>query len=201
MTWPQWIEARRIERESVQQPIESQNPPLTLTIAPSVPPRPKRDIKPIVRMEKDPKYIAGGSRKPPMPENEAQITMADALASPQVALWEAARDREIEQLKRYGVFEWVDAVPDGKKVIDTKWVLREKEERNYSDPKRCKARLIARGFTQREGIDYSHTYAPVAREETWRIAISIALANQLIIERADIEGAFLNGLLEEELYI
>ena len=61
----------------------------------------------------------------------------------------------------YGVYEWVDEVPAGAKVIDTKWVLREKEERPAD-----KARLTARGFTQRPGIAYHDTYAPVCREES-----------------------------------
>jgi len=56
--------------------------------------------------------------------------------------------RKLAQLKNYGIYEWVDHVPEGKRVINTKWVLREKEEKTLEDPKRFKARLTARGFTQ-----------------------------------------------------
>ena len=51
-----------------------------------------------------------------------------ALPQPQADKWAAARDREIAQLEKYGVFEWIDEVPAGKKAIDTKWVLKKKEE-------------------------------------------------------------------------
>lgn len=201
MTWPQWLQSRRIQRETQQQETQLRQDTATS--------RPRRDLKPIVRLEDDPKYLQGGSRRSGSQlkvtedtgTNETHLTMAEALAGPQSALWKAARDREIAQLERYKVFSWVDKVPPGKKSIDTKWVLKEKLEKEKDDPKRFKARLTARGFTQRKGIDYFATYAPVAREETWRLAISIALSSKLIIEVADIEGAFLNGPLEEELYI
>ena len=137
----------------------------------------------------------------PEDAQQAFLTMTEALALPQADNWAAARDREIAQLEKYGVFEWVDEVPAGKKAIDTKWVLKEKEERHQDDPKRFKVCLTARGFTQRPEIDYNATYAPVAREESWRIVLSLALAEDLVIEVADIEGAFLNGPIEEEIYI
>ena len=61
--------------------------------------------------------------------------MTEELESAEADKWEAARDREIPQLEKYSVFECVDEVPAGKKAIDTKWVLKEKEERHWNDPK------------------------------------------------------------------
>ena len=87
--------------------------------------------------------------------------MTQALGTRQSAKWEMGRRRELEQLERYGVYEWVDNVPEGKRVIDTKWVLKEKEEKDPADPGRYKARLTARGFTSQPGVDYDQTYAPV----------------------------------------
>jgi len=69
------------------------------------------------------------------------------------------------------------------------------------DPKRCKARLTARGFTQRPGRDFDQTYALVCREESWRILLIISLTRGMRVRQYDIEGAFLNGLLKEELYV
>ena len=77
------------------------------------------------------------SLEQPEDAQQAFLTMTEALAlAPlQADKWAAARDREIAQLEKYGVFEWVDEVPAGKKAIDTKWVLKEKEERHWNDPK------------------------------------------------------------------
>ena len=74
-------------------------------------------------------------------------------------------------------------MPEGKRVVDTKWVLKEKEEKDPQDPKRFTARLTARGFTQRPGIDSNQTYAPVCREESWRILIIVALTRNMIIRQ------------------
>lgn len=136
-----------------------------------------RDLR--TRLDEDPKYLFGGSRHNQNQNNadhKAHLTMSEALAGRDLQLWEKARDREIAQLEKYGVIEWIDTVPAGKKIVDTKWVLREKEEKAITDEKRYKARLTARGFTQRPGIDFTDTYAPVCREETWRILICMALS-------------------------
>jgi len=104
-------------------------------------------------------------------------------------------------LEKYDVYEWVDEVPVGAKVIDTKWMLKEKREKDANDPKRFTARLTARGFTQRPGIDFGDTYAPVCQEESWQVFICLALTCNMVIGQFDIEGAFLNGPLEEVLFV
>jgi len=78
---------------------------------------------------------------------------------------QAATERELALLGKYDVYE--------SKVIDTKWVLKGKEEKAPDDPRHFKARLTARGFTRRPGIDFGDTYAPVCREESWRIWICL----------------------------
>lgn len=95
----------------------------------------------------------------------------------------------------------MDYVPEGKRVVDTKWVLKEKKEKDKNDPKRFKARLTARGFTQRPGINFHQTYTLVCREESWHILIVLAFTRDLILRQYDIEGAFLNGPIQEELYV
>ena len=74
----------------------------------------------------------------------------------------------------------------GGKVVDTKWVLRGKEK-SPEDLKHYKARLNARGFTQRAGRDYDihGTYAPVCREESWQILICLALARNMLVRQFD----------------
>ena len=69
------------------------------------------------------------------------------------------------------------------------------------DMERCKARLVAKGYSQRQGIDYDEVFAPVARLETIRLIISLAAQNEWKIYQMDVKSAFLNGFLEEEVYI
>ena len=66
---------------------------------------------------------------------------------------------------------------------------------------RYKARLVAKGYMQKAGIDYEEVFAPVARMETIRLLISLAAQNKWSIFQMDVKSAFLNGVLEEEVYI
>jgi len=109
--------------------------------------------------------------------------------------------QELTLLDKYQVYKWVNKVPVGGKIIDTKWVMCEKEGKALPDPKRYKARITARGFTRWAGIDYHDTYAPVCREESWRLLICIGLKDKMVIRQYAIEGAFLNGPLQEDLYV
>src|SRR5437879_11257032 len=95
---------------------------------------------------------------------------------------------------------YLTSLPNGKKAIDCKWIFRVKYNADGSLSKR-KARLVARGFSQRPGIDYSQTFSPVIRHESIRILLSIAANENLEIEALDVVTAFLNGEVSEELYM
>jgi hypothetical protein len=66
---------------------------------------------------------------------------------------------------------------------------------------RNKSRLVAQGFSQKEGIDYEETFAPVARLEAIRILLSFSEAKGFKLHQMDVKSAFLNGVLEEEVYV
>ena len=85
-------------------------------------------------------------------------------------------------------------------MISTKWVFRNKQDENGLVV-RNKARLVARGFSQKEGIDYEETFAPVARYTSIRTIIAIDVAKSWKLHQMDVKTAFLNGVIEEEFYI
>nr|GEZ45062.1 retrovirus-related Pol polyprotein from transposon TNT 1-94 [Tanacetum cinerariifolium] len=82
----------------------------------------------------------------------------------------------------------------------TKWVFRNKLDEN-AIVSRNKARLVARGYNQQEGIDYDETYALVARLESIRILLAIACANDFKLYQMDLKSAFLTGFINEEVYV
>jgi hypothetical protein len=93
----------------------------------------------------------------------------------------------------------VDLSP-GSNTIGCKWVFRRKY-RTDGTIQTFKARLVAKGFRQREGIDYFDTYAPVARITSIRVLIALASIYKLVVHQMDVKTAFLNGDLDEEVYM
>ncbi|GJZ03580.1 retrovirus-related pol polyprotein from transposon TNT 1-94 [Tanacetum coccineum] len=90
--------------------------------------------------------------------------------------------------------------PRNMKIIGTKWVFRNKLDEN-GIVSRNKARLVAQGYNQQEGIDYDETYAPVARLESIRILLAYACALDFKLFQMDVKSAFLNGFINEEVYV
>nr|GEU44169.1 retrovirus-related Pol polyprotein from transposon TNT 1-94 [Tanacetum cinerariifolium] len=95
-----------------------------------------------------------------------------------------------------------DKIPNPKDmtIIGTKWVYRNKLDEN-GFVSRNKARLVAQGYNQQEGIDYDETYAPVARLESIRILLAYACALDFKLFQMDVKSAFLNGFINEEVYV
>ncbi|GJS47747.1 retrovirus-related pol polyprotein from transposon TNT 1-94 [Tanacetum coccineum] len=90
--------------------------------------------------------------------------------------------------------------PNNMTIIGTKWVYRNKLDENGVVP-RNKARLVAQGYNQQEGIDYDETYAPVAKLESIRILLAYACALDFKLFQMDMKSAFLNGFINEEVYV
>jgi hypothetical protein len=106
---------------------------------------------------------------------------------------------ELENFERNQVWELVDP-PLGCKTIGTKWVWKTKEGEK-GEVVRNKSRLVAQGFSQKEGIDYEETFAPVACLEAIRILLAFSVAKVFKLHQMDVKSAFLNGVLEEEVYV
>ena len=126
-------------------------------------------------------------------------TIAEAYASPDVDDWKEAVHNEMDSILSNGTWELTDR-PYGCKPVGCKWVFKKKLKPDGTIDK-YKARLVAKGYTQKEGEDYFDTYSPVARMTTIRVLLSLAASYGLIIHQMDVKTAFLNGELEEEIYM
>ncbi|SGY12315.1 BQ5605_C011g06463 [Microbotryum silenes-dioicae] len=117
--------------------------------------------------------------------------------------WAQGAIDEFESLRDdYSVFTIMkrDELPAGAKVLGSKFVYRTKRNKD-GRPTSYKAQLVARGFTQRPGIDFKKTFAPTAKFVSIRTLIALAVARGYHIIQADIDKAYLHGELEEELYM
>ncbi|GJU54236.1 retrovirus-related pol polyprotein from transposon TNT 1-94 [Tanacetum coccineum] len=113
--------------------------------------------------------------------------------------WVVAMKEELNQFVANDVWELVP-LPISQLVIGTKWVFRNKLDENGIVSKN-KARLVAQRYNQQEGIGYDETYAPVARLESIRILLATACANDFKLYQMDVKSAFLNGFINEEVYV
>ncbi|GJV76853.1 putative ribonuclease H-like domain-containing protein [Tanacetum coccineum] len=113
--------------------------------------------------------------------------------------WIEAMQDELLQFKLQKVWTLVD-LPNGKRPIGTKWVFRNKKDERGIVIKN-KARLVAQGYTQEEGIDYDEVFAPVARIEAIRLFLAYASFKDFMVYQMDIKSAFLYGRIEEEFYV
>ena len=112
--------------------------------------------------------------------------------------WESAMKDEMDSLMSNQTWELAE-LPPGKKALHNKWVYRIKEE--HDENKRYKARLVVKGFQQKEGVYYNEIFSPVVKLTTIRLVLKIIAAENLHLEQLDVKAAFLHGDLEEELYM
>ncbi|GKE76365.1 uncharacterized mitochondrial protein-like protein [Tanacetum coccineum] len=111
--------------------------------------------------------------------------------------WIEAMQEELHQFDRLDVWELVDR-PLYKNVINTKWLWKNKRDEKNTVI-RNKTRLVAKGYNQREGIDFKESFAPVARLEAVRLFVAYALHKSFPIYQMDVKTTFLNGPLKEEV--
>eukprot|EP00253_Pinus_taeda_P019490 PITA_19490 len=116
-----------------------------------------------------------------------------------IEVWMQAMQEEMDSIKRNDTWKLTE-LPHDKKKIGTKSVYKTKFN-NDGSVERNKARLVAKGFTQKYRIYYEETFAPIARQETIRKLISLASQKKWSRHHMDMKSAFLNGYLEEEVYV
>jgi len=118
----------------------------------------------------------------------------EAIKSVDAKQWSDACQYEIDALHKNDTWELVD-LPPGRKSIKSKWVFKLKADGRY-----C-VRLVAKGFTQIPGIDYDETFSPIARFESLRLLLALAALEDWEIHQMDVKSAFLNGVLDKEIYM
>ncbi|SYW86469.1 uncharacterized protein UHO2_03967 [Ustilago hordei] len=126
-------------------------------------------------------------------------TLGGAMDGEDAQLWKEAIRKELEGLEAMGTWEVVHQ-PPGVPLVDSKVVLRLKLDAD-GVPVKHKARLVARGFTQREGIDYQETFSPVAPLGAIRAILALAVQNNWEVHALDITMAYLNSTLKEAIYM
>ena len=113
--------------------------------------------------------------------------------------WQEAADAEMDNHQNNKTWDLVD-LPPGAKCIPSGWVFRLKRNADGSI-ERYKARLVAKGYSQRPGLDFNEVFSPTFRFAAIRTIITLAAINDLHLHSVDISHAFLNGDLEETIYM
>ncbi|KAJ9547801.1 hypothetical protein OSB04_020344 [Centaurea solstitialis] len=124
------------------------------------------------------------------------LEIDDALHDP---AWVSAMQEELAEFIRNNVWLLVPR-PRKRTIIGSKWIFRNKLD-EIGTVIRNKARLVAQGYRQEEGIDYDETFAPVASLEAIRLFLAFAAHMNFKVYQMDIKNAFLNGKLNEEVYV
>jgi len=129
-------------------------------------------------------------------------TYTEAISSSEAHYWREAIQNELASIDKNGTWTYVNRsqVPPQRRPIGSKWVFKRKLNPDGSI-NRYKARLVAKGYAQQSGIDYDETFAPVARLTSIRVLLSIGALLDLEIHQMDVKSAFLNGDLDEEVYM
>lgn len=127
-----------------------------------------------------------------------QILISEALNGPEATQWRQAMREELQSFEYNDAWELAD-IPSDASIVQCKWVFNKKLDVN--DKVRYRARLVAKGFTQRRGIDYLDTFSPVVKHSTLRMLFALSVQWGMDITHLDVTTAFLNGHLKENIYM
>ena len=173
-----------------------------LAMADSVPPNAETEASQTVpgrskNARRESRRVAASKKKATHIQDER--TLRQAMACIHTERWLEAMLDELTSLSEHGVFE-LSELPPGHKPVAGKWVLKIKRG-VQSEIERFKARYVAKGFTQVHGVDFFEKWAPVGRYATLRMLLSVCAVEDVETKNIDIKCAFLNGGLEEEVYM
>lgn len=129
-------------------------------------------------------------------------TFQEAINSPEKGKWIAAIKGELENFIKRKVWTptKLTTLREGQKPIKVKWVFKKKQEQDGST--RCKGRIVVKGYVQIPGVDFTNTHSPVAQDSSIKVTLALAMAQKdWTVEMIDIEAAFLEADLDEDIYI
>ena len=113
--------------------------------------------------------------------------------------WLEAMKDELKSMVQNEVWDLVE-LPEGHQKVGCKWVFKTKRDSN-GNLERYKARLVAKGFTQKDGVNYKETFSPISKKDSFRIIMALVADYDLELHQMDVKTAFLNGNLNEEVYM
>ncbi|CAI7837705.1 unnamed protein product, partial [Closterium sp. NIES-53] len=135
---------------------------------------------------------------PDAPDIPTPRSYAEAIEGPYSSQWQVAMDAEMASWKSTGTY--VDEVPPpGANIVSGMWIFRVK--RPPGSPPVFKARYVARGFSQRQGVDYFQTFSPTPKMTTLRVLLHVAAQRDYDLQSLDFSTAFLQGSLHEEIWL
>ena len=123
----------------------------------------------------------------------------EAVSSENWAQWSIAMSEEIESLHKNQTWELVKP-PKGQKIVGCKWVFKKKEGTIGVEALRFKAQLVAKGYSQREGIDFNEVFTPIVNSSI-RVMLAMVALFDLELEQLDVKTAFLHEEVEEQIYM
>ncbi|CAI7734693.1 unnamed protein product [Closterium sp. NIES-54] len=126
-------------------------------------------------------------------------TLKEALESSDAEEWKKAMESELKSIEENGTWELVE-LPEGRKAITSKWLFKIKSDAD-GKIERYKSRLVAKGYQQKEKLDYKELFAPVVKPTTLRTLLAGAAIKGWVVKQMDVTTAFLNGVLEEEIFM
>ena len=172
-----------------------ENPPIPNPVVTPVPRRSGRIVRPPDRFS----FLGESYEAIPEELEQDPCNYDEAINDIDSGSWQDAMKAEMESMYSNQVWTLVD-LPANIKPIGCKWVYKRKRGPD-GRVETFKARLVAKGYTQKEGIDYEETFSPVAMLKSIRILLSIAAHLDYEIWQMDVKTAFLNGHLEEDIYM
>jgi hypothetical protein len=122
------------------------------------------------------------------------------MGRPDASLWQRAMEEELVSLAENQTWNVMEAVPPGARAIPTKWIYKLKRDAT-GRIERYKARLVVKGYMQREGVDFDEVYAPVMKHASLRVLLSLVARDDLELHQLDVKTAFLYGELDEDIYV
>ncbi|CAI7887759.1 unnamed protein product [Closterium sp. NIES-53] len=135
---------------------------------------------------------------PDAPDIPTPRSYAEAITGPYSSQWQAAMDAEMASWKSTGTY--VDEVPPpGVNIVDGMWIFRVKRPPGF--PPAFKARYVAQGFDQRQGVDYFHNFSPIPKMTTLRVLLHVAAQRDYEMHSLDFSTPFLQGSLHEEIWL